>query len=84
MNLKNKNLFKRTYPKLYPALKTPVPKISIKIKRTRNIKNKILEICALKIAILGKPNTPAIKAITKNITATSNMIHLHVYLFFCI
>ena len=43
-------------------------------KKTRKIKNKIFAIPAVPAAIPAKPNTPAIIAIIKKITAQRNIV----------
>jgi len=43
-------------------------------KKTRKIKNRIFAILAVPAAMLPKPNTPAIIAIIKKITAQRNIV----------
>lgn len=59
---------------LYFFLTRSVPPMIARINNTRNIKKSILAILAAPAAIPVKPNSAAIKAITKNITDQRNII----------
>ena len=62
-------------PSLLNYTDTLLPKINEITAKSKNTKNKILAISMAEPAILVKPNTAAIIAMIKNVTAQFNIEH---------